>query len=39
MGEPLAQLRDWLVANNHAIMVVVLLVLGVVLIGNGIARF
>ena len=39
MGEPLAQLRDWLVANSHAIMIVVLLVLGVVLIGNGIARF
>jgi hypothetical protein len=34
---PLEQLREWLVGNNVTIMVVVLLVIGVVMIGNGIA--
>jgi Sap, sulfolipid-1-addressing protein len=36
---PLERLRQWLVENNVAIMVVVLLVIGVVMIGNGIASF
>ena len=39
MSGPLEQLREWLVDNNVTIMVVVLLVIGVVLIGNGIASF
>ena len=39
MSGPLEQLREWLVDNNVAIMVVVLLVIGVVMIGNGITRF
>jgi hypothetical protein len=39
MSGPLGQLREWLVHNNVAIMVVVLLVIGVVMIGNGIRRF
>jgi Sap, sulfolipid-1-addressing protein len=34
---PFETLREWLVENNVAIMVVVLLVIGVVMIGNGIA--
>ena len=34
---PLDQVREWLVDNNVTIMVVVLLVIGVVMIGNGIA--
>ena len=37
IGGPLEQLRDWLVDNNVTIMVVVLLVIGVVMIGNSIA--
>jgi hypothetical protein len=37
MRGPLERLREWLVENNVAIMVVVLLVIGVVMIGNGIA--
>jgi threonine/homoserine/homoserine lactone efflux protein len=37
MREPFEKLREWLVENNVAIMVVVLLVIGVVMIGNGIA--
>jgi hypothetical protein len=37
MRGPLERLRDWLVENNVAIMVVVLLVIGVVMIGNSIA--
>ena len=37
MRGPLEELRVWLVANNAAIMVVVLLVIGVVMIGNGFA--
>ena len=34
---PFEKLREWLLENNVAIMVVVLLVIGVVMIGNGIA--
>jgi Sap, sulfolipid-1-addressing protein len=34
---PFERLREWLVENNVAIMVLVLLVIGVVMIGNGIA--
>jgi Sap, sulfolipid-1-addressing protein len=37
MRGPFEGLREWLVENNVAIMVVVLLVIGVVMIGNGIA--
>ena len=37
MSGPLEQLREWLVDNNVTIMVVVLLVIGVVMIGNSIA--
>jgi threonine/homoserine/homoserine lactone efflux protein len=37
MHGPLEGLREWLVENNVAIMVLVLLVIGVVMIGNGIA--
>ena len=37
MRAPLQSLREWLVENNVTIMVVLLLVIGVVLIGNGIA--
>lgn len=37
MREPFEKLRQWLVENNVAIMVVVLMVIGVVLIGNSIA--
>jgi Na+/melibiose symporter-like transporter len=37
MRGPLERLREWLVKNNVAIMVVVLLVIGVVMIGNSIA--
>jgi hypothetical protein len=37
MRGPLERLREWLVENNVAIMVVVLLVIGVVMIGNSIA--
>jgi Sap, sulfolipid-1-addressing protein len=36
---PLKQLREWLVDNSTTIMVVVLLVIGVVMIGNSIASF
>ena len=39
MSGPLEQLREWLVDNNVTIMVVVLLVIGVVMIGNSIASF
>ena len=39
MSSPLEQLRDWLVDNNVTIMVVVLLMIGVVMIGNGVASF
>jgi hypothetical protein len=34
---PFEKLREWLVENNVAIMVLVLLLIGVVMIGNGIA--
>jgi predicted negative regulator of RcsB-dependent stress response len=37
MRGPFERLREWLVENNVTIMVVVLLVIGVVMIGNGIA--
>src|SRR5512133_1008022 len=37
MREPFERLREWLVENNVTIMVVVLLVIGVVMIGNSIA--
>jgi hypothetical protein len=36
---PLESLREWLVVNNVTIMVVVLLMIGVVMIGNSIATF
>ncbi|KQN86579.1 GAP family protein [Arthrobacter sp. Leaf69] len=36
MTAPLKSLRDWLVQNNPTLMTVLLLVLGVVVIGNGI---
>jgi hypothetical protein len=39
MAGPLEGLREWLVDNSLPIMVVVLLVIGIVLIGNGIASF
>jgi uncharacterized membrane protein YidH (DUF202 family) len=39
MTGPLEDLREWMVDNSLPIMVVVLLVIGVVLIGNGIASF
>jgi Protein of unknown function (DUF2910). len=38
MRGPLERLREWLVENNVTIMVVVLLVIGVVMIGNSIAN-
>ena len=37
MRGPLERLREWLVENNVTIMVLVLLLIGVVMIGNGIA--
>ncbi len=37
MRGPFERIREWLVENNVAIMVVLLLVIGVVMIGNGIA--
>jgi Sap, sulfolipid-1-addressing protein len=37
MRGPFERLREWLVENNAAIMVLVLLVIGVVIIGNSIA--
>ncbi|MGO4193467.1 GAP family protein [Arthrobacter sp. YAF17] len=36
MTPPLESLRDWLVTNNATVMTVLLLVLGMVVIGNGI---
>ncbi|WP_431279673.1 GAP family protein [Leifsonia poae] len=39
MAGPLDALRGWLLANNATIMTVLLLVIGVVLIGKGIASF
>ena len=38
MRAPLQRLREWLVENSSTIMALLLLVIGVVLIGNGIAR-
>jgi hypothetical protein len=37
MAGPLASLKDWLVENNATVMAVLLLVIGVVLVGKGIA--
>jgi threonine/homoserine/homoserine lactone efflux protein len=39
LARPLDRLREWLVDNNAAIMAVVLLVIGVAVIGKGIAEF
>ena len=39
LAGPLDRLRGWLVENNATIMAVLLLVIGVVLIGKGIAHF
>jgi Sap, sulfolipid-1-addressing protein len=39
MRDPLERLRQWLVENNVTIMVLVLLLIGVVMIGNSIASF
>jgi Sap, sulfolipid-1-addressing protein len=39
MRGPLESLREWLVVNNVTIMVLVLLMIGVVMIGNSIAAF
>jgi threonine/homoserine/homoserine lactone efflux protein len=38
MAEPLERLREWLVDNNAAIMAVLLLVIGVSVVGKGIAN-
>jgi hypothetical protein len=39
MTGPLESLRGWLVHNNSTVMAVLLLVIGFVLIGKGIASF
>lgn len=39
LRQPLSRLRDWLQAENAVIMTVLLLVLGVVIIGKGVASF
>jgi hypothetical protein len=39
MAGPLDKLRGWLVDNNSTIMAVLLLVIGVAVIGKGIASF
>jgi threonine/homoserine/homoserine lactone efflux protein len=39
LADPLDRLREWLVENNATIMAVLLLVIGVALIGKGIAGF
>jgi threonine/homoserine/homoserine lactone efflux protein len=39
LAEPLDRLREWLVDNNAVIMAVLLLVIGVSVIGKGIAEF
>ncbi|MWB97932.1 GAP family protein [Agromyces sp. MMS17-SY077] len=39
LAGPLESLRAWLVANNATIMTILLLVIGVVLVGKGIAAF
>jgi uncharacterized protein YybS (DUF2232 family) len=36
---PLQQLRTWLVQNNAVVMSVLLLVIGIVVIGKGLANF
>jgi hypothetical protein len=37
MAGPLASLKDWLIANNHTVMAVLLLVLGVAVLGKALA--
>ena len=39
MQEPLDELRVWLSANNAVVMAVLLLVIGVVIVGKGLAGF
>jgi threonine/homoserine/homoserine lactone efflux protein len=39
LAEPLGHLRTWLVANNAAIMAVLLTVIGAVMVGKGIGSF
>lgn len=39
MAAPLDRLRAWLTQNNAAVMAVLLLVIGTVLLGKGIAGF
>jgi threonine/homoserine/homoserine lactone efflux protein len=39
MRPALSRLHDWLLANNTAVMAVLLLVIGVVVIGNGLGNF
>ena len=39
MAGPLESLRTWLVQNNATVMAVLLLVIGVVVIGKGLANF
>jgi hypothetical protein len=39
LAGPLDKLREWLVENNATIMAVLLLVIGVAVIGKGIASF
>ncbi len=39
MQEPLDELRQWLTLHNSAVMSVLLLVIGVVIIGKGLAGF
>jgi hypothetical protein len=39
MAGPLDSLRGWLVDNNATIMAILLLVIGVTVIGKGIAHF
>ncbi|WP_035700404.1 GAP family protein, partial [Glycomyces tenuis] len=39
MARPLGALKDWLTANNATVMFTVLLVLGAVLVGKGLAAF
>ena len=39
MGEPLERLREWLVHNNATILAVLVLVIGVSMIGKGMASF
>ena len=39
MQGPLDELRQWLTLHNSAVMSVLLLVLGVVIIGKGVAGF